>query len=42
VQRAAEGKYRVRAVMTVKEVGTCSDAGWKRGVHIEFPDGHSV
>jgi alpha-galactosidase len=36
------GRYKVRSEMTGRELGTFADPDWKRGVHVAFPDGHSV
>jgi alpha-galactosidase len=35
-------KYKIRSVITGKELGTFADSDWKRGVRVAFPDGHSV
>jgi alpha-galactosidase len=36
------GKYRVRSVLTGKELGVFSDSDWSRGVTIKFPEATPV
>jgi alpha-galactosidase len=36
------GRYKVRSVITGKDLGTFDDGGWKRGVPVAFPEGPSV
>ena len=36
------GRYKLRSVITKKELGTFGDSDWKRGVRIAFPQGHLV
>ena len=36
------GRYKLRSVITEKELGVFGDGDWKHGVRVEFSEGHSV